>query len=106
MPGLVVPLWLAHYEPRADHDLQSSVSWEARSVVLDAVVARHPELFARHGVLLWLYRTFNSVDARPDVGDAGTSTVAWRQWWMFTKKFLSWQYPAGARLYERLVKRG
>jgi len=106
LEGIVLPVWGGTYTARRERTLQPPATSEARSIVLDAVVARSPELFARHGSTLWRYRIMNSVEILPEQARDGVATApAWREWWSLTKACVVRQYPAGARLYRRVRRR-
>ena len=103
LDGIVLPLWLGGYVARPERTLWPLSTPEASSVVLDAIVARSPELFARHGATLWRYRTMNSIELVPEQARDGVPRPpAWRDWWRITKACLGRQYPPAARLYRRL----
>jgi glycosyltransferase involved in cell wall biosynthesis len=103
LEGLVLPRWLGRYAARPERTLWPPPTLEARSIVLDAIVARSPEIFARHGAMLWRYRIMNSIELVPEPARDGVARPpAWREWWKLTKACLGRQYPPVARLYRRL----
>lgn len=102
--GVVVPLWLATYDPDAPGQRVHPGTAQQLEVMLDEVVARSRPVFRERGEELWMYRTMNSVSSQ--IAEAGGADAVrdWGGWWQLTKANLKRQWPSVAQAYRRHVK--
>jgi hypothetical protein len=65
--GIVIPKWLAHFDPKAGRTLDVPQHGKAHEVILEAVAERNSALFAEHAVSMYVNLASNPRYSSPSV---------------------------------------